>query len=310
MSTMQADPGPVQEPPTQDPVVHSAQLPPEQAPSARRARLPLLLGAIPLTIYILAAVIGPILVPYHSVQTHVTDRLKAPGSILGDGSRAWLGTDQVGHDVLAQVISGARISMLVGLVTVVVAGVLGSLLGLAAGYAGGWFDSLVMRIADVQLAFPSILLAILIAAVIGPSVTNVIFTLAITKWVIFARVARASALALRERDYVDAARVLGASRWQILTGDILPGALGPLLVLATSQFGLVIVAEASLSYLGLGTPQSTPSWGLTIAQGRDVLATAWWISTIPGIALALLVLCISIYGDRIRDYLDPTGVRR
>jgi peptide/nickel transport system permease protein len=275
----------------------------------RRRRLPLL-AAIPLAIYVLAAIFGPLLVPYDAKGIHLPDRLLSPGSALSSGGRALLGTDQVGRDVLAQVIAGSRVSMLVGVVTVVIAGILGSLLGIAAGYAGGWFDSLVMRIADVQLAFPPMLLAILIAAVLGPSVVNVIFTLALTRWVIFARVARASALTLRERDFVDADRVLGASRWQILRDDILPGALGPLLVLVTAQFGLVIVAEASLSYLGLGTPASMPSWGLTISAGRDYLGTAWWISTIPGIALALLVGCIAIFGDRIRDHLDTTRVPR
>jgi len=275
----------------------------EASPAPRRRRS-LLVPSIPLAIYVLAAVIGPVLVPYNAVTTRIPDRLKPPGSVLSDGGRALLGTDQVGRDLVAQVISGARVSMLVGAVTVVAAGIAGSALGLIAGYVGGWIDSVIMRVADVQLAFPSILLAILIAAVLGPSVANVIITLAITRWVMFARVARASALSLRERDYVDAARVLGASRWQILWRDILPGALGPLLVLATVQFGLVIVAEASLSFLGLGTPESMPSWGLTIADGRDYLDTAWWISTIPGIALAVLVLCVAILGDRIRDHLD------
>lgn len=287
-----------------------ADQPPSEPSPRRRSRRTVLLSGIPVAIYILAALIGPYLVPYDSTVTRLTDRLKGPGTLLATGGHAILGTDQVGRDLLAQVIAGARVSMLVGLVTVLVAGVLGSLLGLLAGYVGGWVDSLVMRIADVQLAFPSILLAILIAAVIGPSLPNVIFTLAITRWVVFARVARAGALTLREREFVDAAKVLGASRWRVLTGDILPSALGPLLVLATSQFGLVIVAEAALSYLGLGTPPSSPSWGVTIANGRDYLDTAWWISTIPGIALAVLVLCIAVLGDSVRDYLDPTGEGR
>lgn len=280
------------------------------APPVSRRRRSLVLPSVPLAIFVLAAIVGPIVVPYDSVVTRIPDRLKPPGSVLSDGTRAIFGTDQVGRDLLAQVISGARVSMLVGAITVVAAGIIGSALGLIAGYVGGWVDSVIMRLADIQLAFPSILLAILIAAVLGPSIANVIITLAVTRWVMFARVARASALSLRERDYVDAARVLGASRWQILLRDILPGALGPLLVLATVQFGLVIVAEASLSFLGLGTPESMPSWGLTIADGRDYLDTAWWISTIPGIALALLVLCVAILGDRVRDNLDRTQEAR
>lgn len=285
----------------------------EESPSvgdvdrARRLRATrgLVLAAIPIVLFVLLAIVGPIFMPYDPIFTDTGIRLLPPLSTLPDGSIALFGTDPVGRDLFAQVLQGARVSIVVGVATVVLAGALGTLLGLVSGYVGGRLDALIMRIADIQLAFPSILLAILIAAVIGPSVVNVIFTLAITKWVVFARMARSSALAIREREHVAAAKVLGASGWRILWQEILPSSVGPLLVLVTTQFGLVIVAEAALSYLGLGTPQSLPSWGLTIANGRDYLATAWWISTIPGIALVLLVLSAGLLGDRLRDQLDP-----
>jgi peptide/nickel transport system permease protein len=270
-----------------------------------RATRGVVLAAIPILLFVALAVIGPVFVPYDPVFTDTGIRLLPPLSALPDGGVAVLGTDPVGRDLLTQVVQGARVSIVVGVATVLLAGLLGTLLGLLSGYLGGRVDAVIMRIADIQLAFPSILLAILIASVIGPSIVNVIFTLAITKWVVFARMARGSALAIREREHVAAAKVLGASGWRILWQEILPSSVGPLLVLVTTQFGLVIVAEAALSYLGLGTPQSVPSWGLTIANGRDYLATAWWISTIPGIALVLLVLSAGALGDRLRDQLDP-----
>jgi peptide/nickel transport system permease protein len=274
---------------------------------ARRLRTTrgIVIAAIPIALFAVLAIVGPFIWPYDPVFTDTSVRLRPPLSTLPDGSVAIFGTDPVGRDLFAQIVQGARVSIVVGLATVVLAGLLGTLLGLLSGYVGGRLDTVIMRIADIQLAFPSILLAILIAAVIGPSVVNVIFTLAITKWVVFARMARSSALAIREREHVAAAKVLGASGWRILWQEILPSSVGPLLVLVTTQFGLVIVAEAALSYLGLGTPQSVPSWGLTIANGRDYLATAWWISTIPGIALVLLVLSAGLLGDRMRDQLDP-----
>ncbi len=280
----------------------------DEAQNRRRNRLQwrrTALSAIPLAVIVLIALVGPLLVPYDPVQTDTGQRLLPPLSPLSNGTIAWFGTDQVGRDLFAQVIQGALVSLIVGVATVVVAGIIGTLLGLLSGYVGGRVDAVIMRLSDVQLAFPSILLAILIAAVLGPSLLNVIITLSITKWVVFARMARGSALAIREREHVAAARVLGASRWRILWQEILPSSLGPLLVLVTTQFGLVIVAEAALSYLGLGTPQSLPSWGLTIANGRDYLATAWWISTFPGIALVLMVLSAGLLGDRLRDQLDP-----
>lgn len=271
----------------------------------RKAQIRLLLWGLPIIVFVLIAIFGPMLVPYDSVTVRTGDRLKPPGAILRDGSRAWLGTDQVGRDMLAQVLQGARISLLVGAATVVLAGLIGVTLGVIAGFRGGFLDSLLMRLADIQLAFPSIIFAIMIAAVIGPSVVNVIITLAITRWVVFARIARAAVLSTKEQEFVTAARAIGATAPRQLGRHIIPSIVAPLIVIATVEVGLVIIAEASLSFLGLGTPASQPSWGQTIAQGRDYLNNAWWISTIPGIALCLVVISVGVFGDRLRDYLDP-----
>lgn len=272
---------------------------------SRKQEIRLFLWGLPIIVFVLIAIFGPILVPYDSVTVRTGDRLKAPGAILRDGSRAWMGTDQVGRDMLAQVLQGARISLLVGAATVVIAGLIGMALGTIAGYRGGFLDSLLMRLADIQLAFPSILFAIMIAAVIGPSVLNVIVTLAITRWVVFARIARAATLSIKEKEFVTAAKSIGATGPRQLLRHIVPSIVAPLIVIATVEVGLVIIAEASLSFLGLGTPPSQPSWGQTIAQGRDYLNNAWWISTIPGIALCLVVISVGVFGDRLRDYLDP-----
>jgi peptide/nickel transport system permease protein len=269
-----------------------------------------ILTAIPLVLYIGIAAIGPLVIAYDPITVQITQRLKAPGTVLPNGQRAILGTDQVGRDVLAQVVRGARVSLFIGLTTVVVAGLAGSFLGLVAGYFGKGVDNVLMRLADIQLAFPSILLAILIAAVLGPSITNVIITLSFTRWVIFARVARAATLVTKEREFVTATRASGAGTARILLRHIAPALAAPFLVIATVEMGLVIIAEASLSFLGLGTSAAQPSWGLVIANGRDYLTNAWWIATMPGIALSLVVLSVGVFGDRLRDALDPRLSRR
>jgi peptide/nickel transport system permease protein len=271
----------------------------------RKRELRLLLWGTPVIFFIAAAIFGPILVPYDAVTVRTGDRLEPPGAMLSDGSRAWLGTDQVGRDMLAQVLQGARISLLVGAATVLIAGIIGMVAGTVAGFHGGFLDSFLMRLADIQLAFPSILLAIMIAAVLGPSVANVIITLSLTRWVTFGRVARAATLATKEREFVTAAQAVGATSTRQLIRHVAPSTIAPLIVIATVEVGLVIIAEASLSFLGLGTPPRQPSWGQTVANGRDYLNNAWWISTMPGLALSFVVLSVGVFGDRLRDYLDP-----
>ena len=262
-------------------------------------------SSIPIIGFVVLALLGPLVLPYEPFEVRLLDRFLAPGATASDGSIAWLGTDNLGRDVLAQVAQGARVSLLVGAATIAIALVTGAVLGIVSGYAGGRTDGVIMRIADVQLALPSILFAILVAAALGPSLANVVIALAITRWVVFARVARASALALREREFVDSARLLGASHLRIMVRHVLPSTMTPLVVVATVQFGLVVVAEASLSFLGLGTPAGTPSWGLTIANGRNYLSNAWWIVTMPGVALTVTVASAGLLGDAIRDLFDP-----
>lgn len=271
----------------------------------RSSEVRLALWAAPIVLFVVAAIFGPMLVKYDPVTVNITERLEPPGTMLSNGTRAWLGTDQVGKDVLAQVLQGARISLLVGAATILIAGFIGIVAGVLAGFLGGWVDAVLMRLADIQLAFPSILLAILIAAVLGPSILNVIITLALTRWVTFGRVARAATLATKERDYVLAARASGANSRRLLIRHIVPSTIAPLIVIATVEVGLVIIAEASLSFLGLGAPPEQPSWGRIVANGRDYLNNAWWISTMPGLALSLVVLSIGMFGDRLRDHLDP-----
>lgn len=259
-----------------------------------------------IAIFALAAILGPLFLEYDGTKVLNDSRLLPPGSVRSDGQFMLLGTDQVGRDVAAQLMQGARVSLIVGIATLLIAGLLGTIIGVISGYYGGIVDSVFMRIADIQLAFPSILLAILISAVLGPSVVNVIITLAISRWVTFARVARSATLAVKDREFVQAGRLLGAGDLSLIIRYVLPTALSSLVVVGTVEFGLVIISEASLSFLGLGTTDAMPSWGLIIANGRDYIPGAWWISTFPGIALAIVMVAIGVLGDRLRDRLDPS----
>ncbi|WP_433151128.1 ABC transporter permease [Actinomadura nitritigenes] len=285
--------------------IAAAPAPAAAEPRGRRLPVQAWIGLAVVGLFVLAALLGPVLTPYDPVATDLPHRLLPPGSRLGDGSVAWLGTDQLGRDMLTTLLAGSRVSLLVAAATVLAGGAVGLAAGLVSGYFGGWADAVLSRVGDVQLAFPSILLAILIAGVLGPSVTNVVITLAVTRWVVFARVVRASALATRDLEFVDSARVLGAGHLRILLRHVLPSCWQPLLVAATVQIGLVMVAEASLSFLGLGIPPDQASWGATVSAGRDYLGSAWWISTMPAIALAALVTGVGLVGDAFRDLADP-----
>jgi len=274
-------------------------------PSRRRPDWVVVLAIGIVASYLVAAVVVPIAIGYDPQRVDIVDRLLPPGSQLRSGGVSLFGTDQSGRDLLGEVTQGARVSLLVGVLTILLGGGLGTVLGIVAGYTRGAVDAVVMRIADMQLAFPSILLAVFISAVLGPSVPNVVLALGITSWPLFARVARAQTIAVRDREFVAAARTLGARAAHIVRHGVLPAVLGPVLVVATAQFGLVIVAEASLSFLGLGVPSGVPSWGRTISAGRDYLDTAWWICTIPGVALAVLVIAAGTLGDAVRDRVNP-----
>lgn len=272
--------------------------------STRKGRRMIVTGAV-LAFVTLVGLAGPFFIPYNPLEMRLEHRLLPPGSVLPDGKAALFGTDQLGRDLVQQVIHGGRVSILVAVSTVAIAGTIGTILGLLAGYYGGLTDTALMGLVDLQLAFPPLLLAILIAAMIGPSVGNVILTLSIIRWAVFARLARGSVLSLREKEFVEAARALGASHVQIMTRHILRNILTPIVIVATLQVALQMLAEAALSFLGLGIPHPLPSWGVTISQGRDYLANAWWVATIPGAVMTATVLSVGLFGDAVRDYLDP-----
>lgn len=273
--------------------------------SATRKGRRVIVTGVALILTTLVGLAGPAVVPYDPVGLRLEERLKPPGARLASGEIAWLGTDQLGRDLLAQVIHGARVSMLVAGSTVVIAGVSGTALGLVAGYYSGMTDTVLMGLVDLQLAFPPLLLAILIAAMIGQSLVNVVLTLSVIRWAVYARLARGLVLSLREKEFVEAARALGSSQVHVMLAHLLPNMLTPLVILATLQIALQMLAEAALSFLGLGIPHPLPSWGVTISQGRDYLQSAWWIATVPGAVMTLVVLSVGLFGDAVRDYLDP-----
>ena len=216
-----------------------------------------------------------------------------------------LGTDRLGRDIWSRIIVGARPSFVVALVTIAVGGVLGTCIGLVAGYFGGRVDAIVMRFADSAISFPLILLALLLAAVIGPGILTVVVAISLLLWARLARLIRGEVLSLKERDFVALARVAGVPWWRILLVHVLPNVLNLVVVLLTLDLGLVIGVEATLSFLGAGIPPPTPTWGQMVADGRTYVATAWWLSLFPGIAIALVILSFNLAGDWLRDYLDP-----
>jgi peptide/nickel transport system permease protein len=249
---------------------------------------------------VLLAIFAPLIAPADPLAIDYAHPAAPPGA----GGHL-LGTDAVGRDILARLIYGTRISLQVGLVAVGIAATLGTTVGLAAGYYGGWVDSVLMRTVDVFLAFPVIVLAIGIIAVLGPSLGNVVIALGLVAWTTYARVVRGQVLVLRELDFVHAARAMGVGDWRLLTRHILPNTLAPIIVLATVGMATAIIAEAALSFLGLGVQPPTPSWGTMLNEGRGFLRTAPHISTFPGLAIMLTVLGFNFLGDGLRDALDP-----
>jgi peptide/nickel transport system permease protein len=270
-----------------------------------RRDLPALAGLGVIAAAVVVAAFAPALAPSDPVKNRLLDRLTPPMWAQGGSSRHPLGTDTLGRDVLSRLLHGARISLTVGLAAVLVAGVVGGGLGLVAGYRGGWADDLLMRLGDIQLAFPVLLLGVAVIAVLGASLTNMILVLGASGWVTYARIARGETLSLKERDFVAAARALGAPARHVVARHLLPNVLPPLLVVTTFSVARTIIAEASLSFLGLGLPPPTPSWGAMLDEGRNYITTGWWLALFPGLAILLLVLAINLCGDWLRDALDP-----
>ncbi len=263
------------------------------------------LGASVLLATVLAACFATALSPSDPITNSLLDRLTPPMWIAGGTPSHPLGTDTLGRDVLSRLLFGARVSLLVGFSAVAISGLLGVMLGLAAGYYGRWMDDVLMRLGDVQLAFPILLLAIAVLAVLGASLGNVILVLGISGWVTYARMVRGETLSLKEREFVEAARAIGAPDGVIIIRHILPNILPPVTVVATFSVARVIIAEASLSFLGLGIPPPAPSWGAMLDEGRNYIATAWWLALFPGLSILLLVLGLNLLGDWVRDVLDP-----
>jgi peptide/nickel transport system permease protein len=252
------------------------------------------------------ALAAPLLAPTDPLTMNPRVKLVTPLATSSVGSFHLLGTDQVGRDLLSRVFYGGRVSLGVALAAVLLGGTLGALVGFLAGYYGGWLDSVVMRLADVQLAIPSVLLAIGIVALVGRSLTILVVVLALSTWIIFARTIRGTTLSLRQQAFVETARAAGATDGRILVRHILGNSWTPIIVLATQQVALMIILESSLSFIGAGAPAGAPSWGTMVADSRDYILTgSWWLTTFPGLAISLAVLSINFFGDGLRDALDP-----
>ena len=265
----------------------------------------LLLGAAVLIIVGFMALAAPLVSPHDPNVMKPSDRLSEPVFVPGGELAHPLGTDFLGRDVLSRIIYGARVSLVVGLFAVLGAGSIGVVVGAVAGYYGKWVDEVLMRLVDMGLAVPGLLLALVIVMLLGAGMWNVILVLSSTGWLGFARVTRGITLSVKERDFILAARSYGAADSRIITRHLIPNLIAPIIVLGSQQLGVFIYAESSLSFLGLGVPLDTPTWGSMIAQGRSYLDTSWWVSTLPGIVLTITVLGAFYLGDGLRDALDP-----
>ncbi|TAN02828.1 MAG: ABC transporter permease [Rhizobiaceae bacterium] len=255
-------------------------------------------------IFVLFAIFAPWIAPQDPNTQNLFGRLKPPGTTARNVFYL-LGTDNLGRDLLSRLIYGARISLSVAVLSVCLSGITGTVLGMAAGLARGWTEIVIMRLVEIVLSVPAVLLAIIMVAVLGPGFTNVVLVLALTRWPRYARVAFGQALSVANMPYVRLARFMGAGTFRILFVHILPNIVGAITVVATLEFGLMVLFEASLSFLGLGVQPPTPSWGAMLSTGRAYVATAWWIAAFPGACLFFLVLSVNLIGDFLRDRLDP-----
>jgi peptide/nickel transport system permease protein len=263
------------------------------------------MGGVILLVVFGSAILADYLAPHEPNKQRLVARFKPPVWAPGGSPTYLLGTDNVGRDILSRIMHGSRISLVVGFAAVGVSMLIGVTLGLLSGFLGGRVDATIMALVDIMLAFPQLILAFAMVAVLGPGIGNIILVLGFTGWERYARVVRAEVLALREREFVQAARAIGVPTPKIIFGHIMPNTFSSVIVMATLQTAQAILAEAALSFLGLGTGRTYPSWGQMIALGRDYINIAWWLSTFPGLAILLTVLAINLIGDRIRDMLDP-----
>ncbi len=258
-----------------------------------------------IAIMVAMAIFAPVLAPHDPVSQVLRDKLLPPFWMEGGNPKYILGTDGFGRDILSRLIYGARVSLLVSLLALTAGGGVGLVIGIVSGYIGGFVDNLLMRMVDAAFTFPAILFALLLAVTMGQGLTTLVIAISLLLWASFARVIRGEVLSLKQRDFVALAKVRGCSPLRIMATHILPNVFNTFMVLVTLNIGVVIIAEASLSFLGAGIPPPTPTWGLMVSEGRGRISDAWWVSLIPGLAITLLVLSVNLFGDWLRDRLDP-----
>lgn len=266
---------------------------------------PVLPTAILVLLLVIPALFASQVAPYNPIKGSLSKRLQPPVWVPGGSMDHLLGTDKMGRDILSRIIHGARVSLAVSLVAILVAGSIGTALGLAAGYFGGRVDTMIMRLVDVSLALPTILLALVLVAAAGSSFGTVITVITVILWARYARQVRGEALSIKTQDFIARARVAGASHLRLMLRYIFPNVVSSLLILATLQVGAVILLESTLSFLGVGIPRPTPAWGVMVADGRELIVVAWWVALFPGLAIMLTVLSLNLLGDWLRDHLDP-----
>jgi peptide/nickel transport system permease protein len=264
-----------------------------------------MVGAVIMVLVLAVAILAPLISPHDPMKQNIVHRLKPPFWAEGGSIEFPLGTDSVGRDLLSRVIHGSRISMLVGVVATTFSALLGVALGLTAGYLRGAYDAIVSRVGDMQQAIPFLVLAIAVAAMLGPGLFNLILVLVLTTWVTFFRVVRGEVMSVREEQYVWAARSIGASNTRVIFRYILPNVAASIIVVATLLVANMIIFEASLSFLGLGVPSNIPTWGRIVSDGREYVASEWWIALFPGLAILITVMGINLLGDWLREELDP-----
>ncbi|NTF90220.1 ABC transporter permease [Agrobacterium rhizogenes] len=270
----------------------------------RRTPTGVVISVVVLTLIVLMAIFAPLIAPHDPNTQNLLGRLKPPGTVARN-TLYLIGSDELGRDTLSRLIYGARVSLFVAVASVLLSGIFGSVIGMLAAFYRGWTETLIMRLVDIVLSVPAILLAIITVAVLGPGLLNVVLILALTRWPRYARVAYGQTLTVANMPYLRLSRFMGAGWFRVLWRHVLPNIAGGLIVVATLEFGLMVLFEAGLSFLGLGVQPPTASWGGMLSTGRNYVATAWWLSVMPGAALFLLVLSVNFIGDHLRDRLDP-----